>query len=500
MENLINHKQLTQWFFDKKRIKLKNCRIKTADLQHILGRDLLEIYLKLNGCKNVVWFDGVNERTTASFFMNLLNVILQVFSFPIIYIKVSLLAKRVSKSPKVIKFPSSLSFLYLRTDHWFNLKSGGSVGHVSGVVNELKERGLLKKIQSSSALHNVSFEDFLLSNPNYKYSGSIPNLSELDYNIQLYNSFSSSCYEDVNVLYQRYSKGNIYGVLLRKKLSIPLILEYNGSEIWVAKNWSNKKLLFGKLLLKLENLNLKYSDLIVVVSEPLKEELIARGVEEKKILINPNGVDVTIYNPLAKKSNLNEAYGINCENIIGFIGTFGEWHGVLVLGKAIKEFFQTFPERIKDTHFLLIGDGNLRKEVESQINQSGFENKVTFTGAVEQNLGPSMLNACTLLLSPHVPNPDGSKFFGSPTKLFEYMAMGKPIIASELGQIGDVLTNDLNALMLEPGNHVELAKAIQKLITDPKLAAKLGANALTHVKDNFTWEKHIERVFDFMNN
>ena len=89
--------------------------------------------------------------------------------------------------------------------------------------------------------------------------------------------------------------------------------------------------------------------------------------------------------------------------------------------------------------FLLVGAGRLREEVERIVRAAGIGNQVIFSGHVEHERVPALLDACDILLSPHVPLADGSEFFGSPTKLFEYMAMGKGIVASRLGQIGEVL-------------------------------------------------------------
>ena len=98
-----------------------------------------------------------------------------------------------------------------------------------------------------------------------------------------------------------------------------------------------------------------------------------------------------------------------------------------------------------------------------------------FTGHLEHERVPALLDACDILLSPHVPLEDGSEFFGSPTKLFEYMAMGKGIVASRLGQIGDVLTDEESGLLVEPGNAGRLAEAILRLSESRELRERLGS-------------------------
>ena len=99
------------------------------------------------------------------------------------------------------------------------------------------------------------------------------------------------------IIYHRYSLGNYCGVYLKKQFNIPLICEYNGSLIWASENWANKKLFHKTLLNSIELLNLQAADMIVTVSNPLKDELCKRGIEKHKILVNPNGVNPEQYSP-----------------------------------------------------------------------------------------------------------------------------------------------------------------------------------------------------------
>jgi glycosyltransferase involved in cell wall biosynthesis len=246
------------------------------------------------------------------------------------------------------------------------------------------------------------------------------------------------------------------------------------------------------LLERCERLNLNASTRIFVVSEVDRDNLLRAGVGDEKIVVNPNGVDVEIFKPNIGGAGERQKLGIAPdETLVGFVGTFGPWHGVLALAEAI-----TLIPADARIRFLLIGGGSLRGEVEGALKDAGQSERVIFAGTIAHERVPVMLDACDVLVSPHVPLADGSAFFGSPTKLFEYMAMGKGIVASRLGQIGDVLEDEKTALLVEPGNVIELSNAIQRLASSRVLRERLGASARKAAIERHTWSHNAARVLD----
>ena len=129
-------------------------------------------------------------------------------------------------------------------------------------------------------------------------------------------------------------------------------------------------------------------------------------------------------------------------------------------------------------------------------NRYGVTDLCVLTGLVPQACGPMHLAACDVLASPHVPNSDGTPFFGSPTKLFEYMAMGKGIVASHLDQIGEVLAHEQTAWMVEPGDVQSLWRGLKRLIDDAPLRSRLGAEARREVLAKYTWREHTRRIIE----
>jgi glycosyltransferase involved in cell wall biosynthesis len=394
-----------------------------------------------------------------------------------------------------------MKILYLRTVFWFGLKAGGSVGHTSGVINALSKVAKVDVI-SNDILPGVQKETEIIP-PHFLKR--IPVLGEILYNYKLVIKLGERV-GYYNYIYQRYSGLSFVGAYLSKKNGVSLILEFNSSEVWKIKNWSKQssllrtilvtiyKFLILPIIARIEEYNLKNSTLIVVVSASLKEILMEKGIAEQKIIVNPNGVDPESYNPLIQANSIAKKYGLENYKVIGFIGSFGQWHGVVEMARAIELFYRLNQNMINEVKSLMIGDGKLLHEAKKIISKSGYQENVIFTGQIHQSEGPKYLAVCDILLSPHIKNPDGSKFFGSPTKLFEYMAMGKAIIASKLDQIGEVLEHDNTAYLVEPGNKNQLADAMQLLIADSELRRKLGKNARAEVLKKYTWQKHVEKI------
>ena len=111
---------------------------------------------------------------------------------------------------------------------------------------------------------------------------------------------------------------------------------------------------------------------------------------------------------------------------------------------------------------------------------------------------PTHLAACDILVAPHVPNVDRSKLFGSPTKLFEYMAMGKAIASSALEQMNEVLDDGVIALKAIPGDANDLARVLERLAGDTALRARLGTAARDTAANRHSWREHTRKIVEFL--
>lgn len=424
--------------------------------------------------------------------------------------------KQLSKQSIVkhkTKLENAKQILYLNANLWFGVKAGGSVGHIAGVINALAKKGIKVEYASVDKSSLLGAEVDYCPLPILDSFGIPAELNYYYFNKQVINHLSKKA-SNWDFIYQRMSIANFAGVVLSHKCNIPLVIEYNGSEAWIAKNWG-KGLRYHDAAVQAEEICLKHAHVIVTISEVLAQELLERGVPAEKIVCYPNCIDPELFNPQQYREqdnqNLRQEYNISQKAIVfTFVGTFGQWHGVDILAQAILLLIQEQEPWLQENHihFLLVGDGIKMQAVKSILGDYINKPYITLTGLVAQTLAPAYLAMSDVLLSPHVANKDGTRFFGSPTKLFEYMAMGKAIIASDLEQIGEVLKHSLRVerlptqepnsnnlelgILCQPGNIQELCNAIRFVVANKEWRKVLGINARKKALEKYTWEKHVE--------
>lgn len=407
--------------------------------------------------------------------------------------------------------------IYLHANPWSGLRVGGSVTHTTEVVSAFGAAGVDVKLLTNSP---GSFSDMraeLVTIPSLHTYVVPREINHVRYTHSFYKGVISKLERTESVIYQRASQGQYAGLKLSRKWRLPLVIEYNGPENWMAKNWG-AALLFPGLIRLVEDVNLIHAHAIVTVSEELKEDLVRRGVDERKIICQPNGADVDVFDPdrcpAAKVAAARKQVGFGQSDIVvTFLGTFGAWHGADVLAEAIRKIKRgtegESPTRSR-LKFLFIGDGGQRSAVETSLKQEIESGDVFFTGVMARKDVPTHLAASDICVMPTRSNPDSSSFFGSPTKLFEYMAMGRPIVASDLTQTQYVMEGaprrrelrskqldafpDAVGVLVHPDSADELVDAIECLAAAPETMRAMGKRARQKVLDDFTWQHHIRAI------
>jgi glycosyltransferase involved in cell wall biosynthesis len=367
---------------------------------------------------------------------------------------------------------------------------GGSVTHISGILKGFRSAGFrigLIAVEEPPEQLRTVIDDLEVVSP-------LPARARLTSDVQgvlLNRAVSGSGRLLANrlrpaLIYQRHRSFLLSGASVAKACGAAFVLEWNGSELWKrAANWAERLPIerpFDPLLARNERSIARSADLVVAVSTPAAAAAIAAGSEIDRTVVIPNGVDLDRIDACTKGPERAEGRRPR----IGWIGSFGPWHGAEVLIRALA----VMPEEVE---LLMIGDGSSRTACQGLAEELGVSSRVEWAGAVPHCDALQLLVRCDLLASPHTPLP-GQEFFGSPTKIFEYMALGRPIVASALGQIAEVLEDGRTARLVPPGDVQALADAVVELLMRADRGAALARAAQSEARRRHTWEHRAQDV------
>jgi glycosyltransferase involved in cell wall biosynthesis len=166
------------------------------------------------------------------------------------------------------------------------------------------------------------------------------------------------------------------------------------------------------------------------------------------------------------------------------MGTFRRFHG---LG-TVLDAFAAVSTTVPNARLLLVGDGGGRAEVDRRIGELGLVESVILTGAVANRDLPRYVAAMDMAL---VSAPAESSFHYSPQKLREYLACGTPTVAPRVGDVERMVTDDVDALLYEPGDAAGLAQRIERFAADPELRSRLGGAGRALVEQRDTWDARL---------
>ena len=231
----------------------------------------------------------------------------------------------------------------------------------------------------------------------------------------------------------------------------------------------------------------RYVDRFIVVSDSLKRILTEqRGIPAQRVVKIYNGIEMDRYHPNLKETSLRKNWGIDpTAPLIGAIGRMVWQKGFEFLIRAMPNVISASPE----TMLLLVGDGPLRKGLETLAKKLNVFDKIIFTGF--RSDVSQILSTIDVLAVPSV-------LEGFPMITLEGMAMAKPIVATQIQGITEQLDQGKQAILVPPKNSDALAGVLLKLIQDTEFASRLGRAARMKVEANFSVERMVgetEKVY-----
>ncbi|MEX0645717.1 MAG: glycosyltransferase family 4 protein [Parvularculaceae bacterium] len=285
---------------------------------------------------------------------------------------------------------------------------------------------------------------------------------------------------DPDILYERYNLFYNAGVELAREKRLPFILEVN-APLAEERAAHHGGLSLGGLARRSERLIWMAADKVLPVSEALARLVAAAGVPREKIEVVRNGVDGAFLKDVDPRP-VRARYGLEGKLVLGFAGFARRWHGLDTVVRYLAE-------RGGDAHFLIVGDGEVRDGLVALAHELGVSERLTITGVVQREDLPAHVAAFDVALQP------ASTPYASPLKLFEYMALGRAIVAPASDNIREILNDGRDALLFAPGVDTSFFERLDALLADSELRARLGGAARANLlREDLTWAANAARV------
>ena len=285
-----------------------------------------------------------------------------------------------------------------------------------------------------------------------------------------------------DLVYERYALTAVAGSWLARHWRVPLILEVNAP--LADEEQAFRGLRLRALTRWIEARLLRRADRVVVVSRALRDWVLRHGVSPERIIVLPNAADRSASGSADAARAIRDGAGLDGHFVVGFCGSLKPWHGVVRLLDAAALAAPAAPS----LRLLIVGDGPERAALERRAVNLGIRDRVCFTGAVPHHRVPDHLAACDVLAAPYE-SMDG--FYFSPLKLAEYLQTGRPVLASAVGEIPQLVDGAAHVTLLPPGDPESIAREIVRHARGGPVAPRTGGKLPT-----WTWDDVVDRILE----
>ena len=281
------------------------------------------------------------------------------------------------------------------------------------------------------------------------------------------------------------------GVKAARLLGIPSIYEIRGfwhlTQSTKREGYENSD--HYNLSEKFEIETAKLASHVFTITGSIKDILVENGVDESKISILPNAVDIEKFAIEKRDEELDQKLDLKDKIVIGYIGSFVEYEGLDLLIKACKMLYEEVGDVFR---LLLVGDGDVFDKLRSLAEDSGLSEFVIFTGRVHHDDVQRYYSLIDIAPLPR----KGFRVceLVSPLKPFEAMASGKLLITSNVKALNEIIEHGVTGLVFEKDNYQDLAEKLGSVIVDEDLRNEIAKNGNIWVKENHSWEKIAKSV------
>lgn len=294
--------------------------------------------------------------------------------------------------------------------------------------------------------------------------------------------------ERPDIVLTRFDSSTLSVLWACRREGIPVVIEFNAPE-WDEMGGEYRQLpWFRKMFTNRHALEL--ADGAFTVSDEIGRPLLSHTGGRKRVVTIANGVDVERFDPSLSPRPVRERWNIpEGRVVLGFIGSFAPWHGLDMLVDAFEDLLaEGLP-----VHLLLVGQASPQwQALLDRLRSPSLANHVTLAGFVAPADIPPYLAAMDVAVLAN------AAYYCSPLKLFEYMAMARPIVAAATGPVAATLADGKEGLLFPVGDGQALARALRSLVVSPEKRAAFGAAARGRVEAEFTWKHNAERVFELL--
>jgi PEP-CTERM/exosortase A-associated glycosyltransferase len=233
----------------------------------------------------------------------------------------------------------------------------------------------------------------------------------------------------------------------------------------------------------LETQVLRRASAVTTICEGLREEVVHRGIAPERVTVIPNAVDTEAFVPATRvSSEKRRALGLESNFVLGFIGSFFAWEGLALLIEAMPAILA----RRSDARLLLVGGGVHEPTLRALVERLGLQQQVIFAGQAPHSEVGSYYDAVDLLVYPRLPMRLTDMV--TPLKPLEAMALGKALVASDVGGHRELIRDGATGVLFPAGDPAAAADKIVSVMNDPALRQGLRERGPRFVREERTWE------------